>query len=104
MTTGDRTIAYGTLEDNGDTWFLMRPDSMILLDVPFVVDDSLEHKTVSVIGKFGIPANSPGINKLIVERLVSHNDIAKRAYEIYKSARRGSADNCLRAERELLEL
>jgi hypothetical protein len=41
MTTNPTTIAHGTLEENGDTWFLVRPDRMILLDVPFVVDDSL---------------------------------------------------------------
>lgn len=63
MTTSERTLAYGTLEENGDTWFLIRPDCTILLDVPFVIDDSLEHKTVSVIGKMGIPPSAPGITK-----------------------------------------
>ena len=66
---------------------------------------SLEHKTVSIIGKMGIPPSAPGIVKLIVEKLVSHDDIAKRAYEIDKSRRGGSTDeNWFRAERELLGL
>jgi hypothetical protein len=82
MTTDPTTIAHGTLEENGDTWFLMRPDRMILLDLPFVVDDSLEHKTVSVIGKMGILPSAPGVVKLIVEKLVTHDDISIRAFDI----------------------
>ena len=91
MTASERTFAYGTLEENGDTWFLMRPDRMILLDLARS-DLSLEHTTVSVIGKMSIPPSAPGILKLIVEKLVSHDDIALRAYEIDKSGRGGSAD------------
>jgi len=71
----ERTIAYGTLEENSDTWFLMTPDRMILLDVPFVGDNSLEHKTVGVIGKMGIPPSAPGITKLIAERIIPHEAI-----------------------------
>jgi hypothetical protein len=105
MTVSERTLAYGTLEENGETWFLMRPDRMTLLDVPFVVDDSLEHRTVSVIGKMGTPRTAPGITKLIVEKLASHGAIKRRAYGIYESGLGGSADdNWVRAERELLHL
>ena|SRR5437763_1361455 len=104
MTISEITLAYGSLEENGDTWFLMRPDCMILLELA-LSDLSLEHKTVSVIGKMGIPPSAPGIEKLIVEKLVSHDEIAKQAYEIDKSGRSGSADeNWFRAERELLAL
>jgi hypothetical protein len=98
-----KTLAYGTLEEDGDTWFLMRPDGMTLLDIAFVVDSSLEHKTVSAIGKMGIPPSSPGITKLIVEKLAPHEAIAIRAYEIFKSGARGSRDDhWFQAERELL--
>lgn len=30
MIASERTLPYGTLEEDGDTWFLMRPDRMIL--------------------------------------------------------------------------
>lgn len=35
MVATPETIAYGNLDENGDTWFLMRPDRMILLEVLF---------------------------------------------------------------------
>lgn len=73
MASNERTVAYGTLEDNGDTWFLVKPDRFIFLDVSFVVENSLEHKSVSVIGKMGVPPSSPGIVKLIVDKLVSRS-------------------------------
>jgi hypothetical protein len=67
-----------TPKDNG----LRSSHYMILLDAPFVVNDSLEHKTVSVIGEMGMPASTPDIAKLIAEKIVSHSAITKRAYEI----------------------
>jgi len=77
---------------------------MILLDV-VLSDLALEHKTVSVIGKMGIPPRVPGIEKLIVEKLVSHDDIATRAFDIFKSGAGGSQDKYwFRAERELLNM
>jgi hypothetical protein len=103
MAAVQKTLAYGTLEDDGDTWFLMRPDGMTLLDIAFVVDNALEHKTVSAIGKMGIPPSSPGMTKLIVEKLAPHEAIAIRAFDIFKSAGGGSQDDhWFQAERELL--
>ncbi len=103
MALKSKTFEYGSLDNNTDTWFLRKPNRFILLDVPFIFDLSLRHKAVSVIGTMGVPPSAPGITKLIVEKLVSHEDIAKRAYEIYQSGRGGPADdNWLRAERELL--
>ena len=94
-----------SLDSDTDTFFLRKPNRFVLLDVPFIFDFSLEQKSVSVIGTMGVPPSAPGITKLIVDRLVSHDDIAKRAYEIYQSGRGGPADdNWLRAERELLSL
>lgn len=99
MAPNEITFAYGDLEENGDTWLLMTRDRIIFLDAT-LSDLSLEHKTVSVIGKMGVVS---GFNKLIVETLIPHEAIAKRAYDIYQSGHGGSADdNWLRAERELL--
>jgi Protein of unknown function (DUF2934) len=104
MAATQKTFAYGTLEENGDTWFLMTRDRMIFLDAA-LSDLSLEHRTVSVIGTMGIPPASPGITKLIVENIAPHEAIAIRAYEIYRSGQGGSSDDhWYRAERELLGL
>jgi hypothetical protein len=105
MPLNARTFEYGILESGTDTFFLRKPNRFVLLDMPFTPDFSLLHKTVSVIGSMGEPASAPGITKLIVEKLVSHAEIAKRAYEIHQSDREAPAeDNWLRAERELLGL
>lgn len=97
-----KTLAFGQLESNGDTWFLVKPDRFVLLDAA-LADNALEHKVVSVVGTMGIPPSSPGILKLIVDRIVSHDAIARRAYEIFEADRGGSSrEHWLRAERELL--
>ena len=101
MTLDPRTFAFGTLEENGDTFLLITQNRLILLDIN-LSDLTLEHTTVSVIGHMGIPPSS-GMLKLIVEKLASHIDIAQRAYEIFESGRGGSADeNWIQAERQLL--
>jgi hypothetical protein len=82
----------------------MTRDRMILLDLA-LSDLSLEHKSVSVIGKMGIPPSAPGIVKRIVEKLVTHNDIAIRAFDIFKAVAGGSQDNhWFRAEWGLLNM
>jgi hypothetical protein len=106
MTTSPKTFAYGTLEADTDSWLLARED-VIALDVGLLdsFDGSLAHQTVSVVGTMGIPSTAPGITKLIVKKLASHEAINRRAYEIYKSGQRGSAaDHWLRAEHELLNM
>jgi len=101
MPTNLKTFDYGTLEGDSDTWLLAR-EHVTPLDIPFPFDTSLEHKRVSVIGRMGIPQGSPS-TKLIVEKIVGHAAIAKRAYEISQSSQGTFAnDNWLRAERELL--
>ena len=105
MGTEPKTIVHGTLGENGDTWFVVGDAGMILIDAPFLVDASLEHKTVSISGRMGIPPSAPGITKLIAERIISHEAIASRAYEIfYSGAGRSANDNWFSAERELLGL
>ena len=86
MTTSPKTFAYGTLEADTDSWLLVR-DHVIALDMGLLdsFGGSLEHKTVSVVGTMGIPRTAPGITKLIVEKLISHDDIATRAYNIDQS-------------------
>ena len=66
-----KTLAHGTLGANSDTWFLMTHDQMILVDASFVVDNSLEGQTVSIVGSMGKPSGSPFV-KLIAERIVGH--------------------------------
>ncbi len=105
MITDERTIAYGTLGADSDTWFLITGDNMLLLDVNFSFDNSSENKTVSVIGKMGIPPSSPGITKLIADRIITHEAIAIRAFDIFKSGEGGTQDDhWFRAERELLTM
>ena len=60
-------------------------NKMLLIDAPFAIDLNLTKHTVSAIGRMGIPHGSPGITKLIIDRIVSHEDIAFRAYDIFKS-------------------
>jgi DUF2934 family protein len=99
-----KTLACGQLEEDGDTWFLMRSNGILLLDAA-ISDNSIEHKTVSVAGTLGFPPSSPGIQKLIVDRIATHDAIAKRAYEIFQSGQNGSStDHWLQAERELLNM
>jgi hypothetical protein len=104
MTNKSSVFAYGTLSENGDTWLLIARDQVILVDSPSQTDLSLMGKTVSIIGKMGIPHGSP-FTKLIAAKIVSHDAIALRAYEIFQSGREVQADdNWFRAERELLGL
>ena len=92
MTTTKKTLAFGTLEETGDTWLLITGGHVILLDMA-LADLSLEHKTVSVIGTRSIPHGAPGILKLLVEKLASHDAIANRAFEIFQSGAAGRPTN-----------
>ena len=57
---------------------------------------------VSVLGRMGIPQGSPFM-MLIVEKIASHEAIAIRVFNIFKSASGGSQDdNWFQAERGLL--
>ena len=100
--TNSKTFAYGTLGASTDTFLLSGREHVVLLDIPFSFDSSLENKTVSVIGTMGVPASSTA-TKFIVEKIAGHDAIARIAHEIYQSGHGGSADdNWFRAERELL--
>lgn len=86
MEATSKTVAYGTLQADSDTWLLAR-EQVTLLDITFPFDTSLEHQMVSVIGRMGIPAGSP-FTKFIVEKIVGHDAIARYAYQIWQSGGR----------------
>jgi hypothetical protein len=101
MTAEPTTMDYGALRASTDSWLLVR-EHVRLLHIPFDVDPSVEGKTVSVLGRTGVPEDSAD-SKLIVEAMARHDDIAARAHAIHESGQGGSAeDDWLRAERELL--
>lgn len=105
MPNDSTTTIHGTLGENGDTFFIVTQGHMVLIDAPFLIDDRLMGKEVSAIGRMGIPASAPGITKLLVDRIVSHDAIAVRAYELFASGEDGSQDDhWFRAERALLEV
>jgi hypothetical protein len=103
MNSTERIIEQGTLDENGDTLFIISPKGMLLIDAPFNVDAGLFGQNVSVVGRMGIPHSAPGITKLLADRIVGKGAIARRAFGIFQSGGGGSQDeNWFRAERELL--
>ena len=106
MAATSKIFAYGTLESDTDSW-LLAAEQAVPLDVSLIgsFDTALEHHSISVVGTLGKPPSAPTITKLIVEKLVGHDAIRRRAYELYESGKReAAADNWLRAERELLQM
>ena len=101
MSTTSKIFDYGMLHFSTDSALLAR-EKVTMLDISIPFDTTLERTMVSVIGRMGIPPSST-FTKLIVEKIVSHAAIAKRAYEISQSSPGTFAnENWLRAERELL--
>ena len=97
------TFAYGTLEAHGDTWFLRTCDGLMLVNVPVLFDPTFANQTVSILGRMGVSPDACLTPILIAARIVTHEVIARRAYEISRSAPGGSAeDHWWHAERELL--
>lgn len=95
-------FAHGELFQDSDSALLDTGIEVILIDVPFALDDALIGRRVSVVGHMGTPSTSTR-EKLIVDRLVSHDAIARRAFEIHASGEgRSEVDNWLTAEQELL--
>jgi hypothetical protein len=61
---------------------------------------------VSILGRIGDPVmtESGKLPSIVAEAIVSHQDVAQWAYEIYESGKGGCTfDNWLVAERQLLE-
>lgn len=65
MTAIQKTLAYRSPAQNGDSWLFMTRDRVIFIDTR-LSDLAIEHKAVSVIGRMGIPQGSP-FTKLSVE-------------------------------------
>lgn len=105
MNTDQITIAHGTLGVDTDTYFVISPQQMLFIDAAFNIDIDLIGQLVSVIGKMGVPSSAPGITKLLADRIIGHEAIALRAFDIFQLGAGGSQDdNWFRAERELLGL
>ncbi len=99
-----KTLESGRLEETGDTWLLITPGGLILVDIPFIPDMKLEGHMVTIIGKMGVPVGST-FEKLIAERIISHETIARKAYELHLSNRNASAEeNWFQVENELLRV
>ncbi len=104
MNNNQTTIAHGTLGVDTDTCFVISQQQMLLIDAPFLIDNALIGQLVSVIGKMGIPSNAPCITKLLVNKIIGHEAIARRAFVIFQTGAGGSQDdNWFRAENELLK-
>lgn len=102
MSTLSKIIESGILHEGGDTWQLITSGKLLLVDIPFLPDMNLDKQAVTIMGEMGIPHGSP-FKKLIAEKIVSHEAIAKRAYELYEANNNtGGDENWLHAENELL--
>lgn len=100
--TPSTRIFCGMLSISGDTFQLLRTDHPHVLDVYFScrVDRDLNRRAVSVLGYLGdrVPA------ALVAIRVVSHEAVSLRAYQLHQSSGNSSAiANWLCAERQLLE-
>jgi hypothetical protein len=105
MHSKDR-VFFGTLRFTTDNFLLAPADNGPFIDVSFPFTDStFDRQQVSILGHMGERVLSGSIKKpsLIVRNIVTHEAVARRAFEIFDSGRGGSAfDNWLRAEMELL--
>lgn len=100
-------IFVGTLTTAEDQLVLEAAEGRYLLDVPtsFAADAQLYDCRVSILGFQGeqTPPAVAGAASITAIRLISHEAVSLRAYEIYESRRGGCAvDNWLRAQWELL--
>ena len=101
-------VFCGMLVMAGERFHLHAAEQTYVLDAgsPFVVDRRLHGQRVSILGYLTeqtlaeeVPAEA-----IVAMKIVSHEAIARRAYEIHEACREGCAvDNWLRAQRELLE-
>lgn len=98
---------WGTLV-RGKDGFLLRQagdGEPLPMRFSFPVDHRLECQLVSVLGypDLASPIDAAPACSILVEKFVTHQAIAARAFAIHQSTESGGADeNWLRAERELL--
>lgn len=100
-------IFVGTLTMAEGQLVLEAAEGRYFLDVhgSFVADRQFHDRRVSILGYQGeqTPASEDGAASITAMKLVSHEAVSQRAYEIYESCRGGCAiDNWLRAQWELL--
>ncbi|QHT71127.1 DUF2934 domain-containing protein [Rhodocytophaga rosea] len=102
------TKVYGLIQASGNNLFLSQgsiPDGKLQLvsqtkDKGFQGQASgYNEQFVTVLGEYQSGDNK---NKFLVRSIASHNDIARRAYELSESGGNSSEDNWIRAENELL--
>ncbi len=110
MATTTNQIFWGTLLSDTDNFLLQRPNGFTIVDVfvhPEVENDVVNnqldrHQEVSILGNLGHDPRLGSLECIIAEKIVTHADIAARAFQIYQSGRGGSAlSNWLSAERQL---
>ena len=116
MGTTEQRIFWGTFSSDSDDFLLQevagaRPLVQVTYSPVSDVDEGRvgsladSRQQVSILGHQGQPAMTElgTLPSIVAERIVSHEDVARRAFEIYESGRGGSAfDNWLVAERQLL--
>ena len=101
-------VFCGKLTMAGERCRIQSAEQAYVLDVcsSFVVDRRLHEQWVSILGYLSeqtLAAEAPG-ESIIAIKIISHEAVARRAYEIHESCRDGCAvENWLRAQRELLE-
>jgi urease gamma subunit len=105
---GSPRVFCGELTLAGEQFRIQSAEHAYVLDVcsSFVMDRRLHEQRVSILGYLSeqtLAAEAPG-ESIIAIKIVSHEAVARRAYEIHESCRDGCAvENWLRAQRELLE-
>ena len=101
-----KTTLAGRLHAFTDGWLLSTGSKTVLVDVMMfnlLADPVLrEGNDVTISGEMGVPPTS-NERKLIAEKVIGHDAIRAKAFEISRSPRAGSdVENWLLAERELL--
>jgi hypothetical protein len=100
-------VFWGTLTMTPDRILLRAAHHRDVLDVCFSgqIDDRLNDRNVSILGhlsQYSLAAERAGAS-ITAQKVVSHEAVSLRAYEIAQSGQGGSpVENWLRAERELL--
>ena len=101
-----KTILAGKLSASTDSWQLITGNHLVSVDVltfNLFADPVLsEGNDVTILGEIAVPSSSTE-RKLVAEKIIDHDMIRVRAFDISRSPHSGSdIENRLLAERELL--
>jgi hypothetical protein len=117
MEATGQSIFWGTFSSDSDEFLLLEKPAGPFVQVTYspqsITDDDQRRvglladlqKQVSILGHMGEPVMTElgKLPSIIAEKLVSHEDVAIQAFDIYRSGRgRSALDNWLLAERQLL--